>query len=237
MSSKSTAQSDKAMLEKKKAICILSGGMDSTLASYMAKNDGYEIIAVHFNYGQRTQDRELKAFRDICDDLEILEKYEIDIPFFTQIGASALTDKTIDIPISGVEAGVPITYVPFRNGIFLSITAAIAEKEGATAMYIGVVQEDSSGYPDCTDEFISDMKKAINQGTKEDTHIDILTPLVHLSKAQIVQEAMKLNVPLEHTWSCYKEEDEACGICDSCRLRLNGFKLANQIDPIKYKAL
>ena len=227
MSSKST----------RKAICILSGGMDSTLASYIAKNDGYEIIAVHFNYGQRTQDRELKAFRDICDDLEILEKYEIDIPFFTQIGASALTDKTIDVPTGGVEAGVPITYVPFRNGIFLSITAAIAEKEGATAMYIGVVHEDSSGYPDCTDEFIADMKKAINQGTKKDTHIDILTPLVHLSKAQIVQEAMKLNVPLEHTWSCYKEEDEACGICDSCRLRLNGFKLANQIDPIKYKAL
>ena len=227
MSSKST----------RKAICILSGGMDSTLASYIAKNDGYEIIAVHFNYGQRTQDRELKAFRDICDDLEILEKYEIDIPFFTQIGASALTDKTIDVPTGGVEAGVPITYVPFRNGIFLSITAAIAEKEGATAMYIGVVQEDSSGYPDCTDEFIADMKKAINQGTKKDTHIDILTPLVHLSKAQIVQKAMKLNVPLEHTWSCYKEEDEACGICDSCRLRLNGFKLANQIDPIKYKAL
>ena len=194
MSSKST----------RKAICILSGGMDSTLASYIAKNDGYEIIAVHFNYGQRTQDRELKAFRDICDDLEILEKYEIDIPFFTQIGASALTDKTIDVPTGGVEAGVPITYVPFRNGIFLSITAAIAEKEGATAMYIGVVQEDSSGYPDCTDEFIADMKKAINQGTKKDTHIDILTPLVHLSKAQIVQEAMKLNVPLEHTWSCYK---------------------------------
>ena len=227
MSSKST----------RKAICILSGGMDCTLASYIAKNDGYEIIAVHFNYGQRTQDRELNAFRDICNDLDILEKYEIDIPFFTQIGASALTDKTIDVPTGGVEAGVPITYVPFRNGIFLSITAAIAEKEGATAMYIGVVQEDSSGYPDCTDEFIADMKKAINQGTKKDTHIDILTPLVHLSKAQIVQEAMKLNVPLEHTWSCYKEEDEACGICDSCRLRLNGFKLANQIDPIKYKAL
>ena len=225
-----------SMLQKK-AICILSGGMDSTLASYMAKNDGYEIIAVHFNYGQRTQDRELKAFRDICDDLKILEKYEIDIPFFTQIGASALTDKNIDVPTGGVESGVPITYVPFRNGIFLSITAAIAEKEGATAMYIGVVQEDSSGYPDCTDPFINDMKKAINQGTKEDTHIDIVTPLVHLSKAQIVQEAMKLNVPLEHTWSCYKEEDEACGVCDSCRLRLNGFKLANHIDPIPYKVL
>ena len=227
MSSKST----------RKAICILSGGMDSTLASYIAKNDGYEIIAVHFNYGQRTQDRELKAFRDICNDLDILEKYEIDIPFFTQIGASALTDKTIDVPTGGVEAGVPITYVPFRNGIFLSITAAIAEKEGATAMYIGVVQEDSSGYPDCTDSFINDMKKAINQGTKEDTHIDIITPLVHLSKAQIVEVAIELGVPLEHTWSCYKEEDEACGVCDSCRLRLNGFKIANKIDPIPYKAL
>ena len=224
-------------ISTKKAICILSGGMDSTLASYMAKNDGYEIIAVHFNYGQRTQDRELKAFRDICDDLKILEKYEIDIPFFTQIGASALTDKTIDVPTSGIEAGVPITYVPFRNGIFLSITAAIAEKEGATAMYIGVVQEDSSGYPDCTDEFITKMEKAINQGTKEETKIEILTPLIHLSKAQIVQEAIKLNVPLEHTWSCYKEEKEACGVCDSCRLRLNGFKIANQIDPIPYKAL
>jgi len=224
-------------ISTKKAICILSGGMDSTLASYMAKNDGYEIIAVHFNYGQRTQDRELKAFRDICDDLKILEKYEIDIPFFTQIGASALTDKTIDVPIGGVEAGVPITYVPFRNGIFLSITAAIAEKEGATAMYIGVVQEDSSGYPDCTDSFINDMKKAINEGTKKDTHIDIKTPLVHLSKAQIVLEAMKLNVPLEHTWSCYKEEELACGVCDSCRLRLNGFKIAKQVDPIAYKVL
>ena len=219
----------------KKAICILSGGMDSTLASYMAKNDGYEIIAVHFNYGQRTQDRELKAFRDICADLGILEKYEIDIPFFTQIGASALTDMSIDVPTGGIEAGVPITYVPFRNGIFLSITAAIAEKEGATAMYIGVVQEDSSGYPDCTEEFIQDMKKAINQGTKEDTKIEIITPLVHLSKAQIVQEAIKLNVPLELTWSCYKEEEEACGVCDSCRLRLNGFEQAGKKDPIKYK--
>lgn len=219
----------------KKAICILSGGMDSTLASYIAKKDGYEIIAVHFNYGQRTQERELKAFRDICNDLKISNKYEIDIPFFTQIGASALTDDSIDVPVNGVESGVPITYVPFRNGIFLSITAAIAEKEEASAMYIGVVQEDSSGYPDCTDKFIADITKAINQGTKETTNIEIKTPLVHLSKQQIVQYANELNVPLEHTWSCYKESDEACGVCDSCRLRLNGFKLANTKDPIPYK--
>ncbi len=219
----------------KKAVCILSGGMDSTLASYIAKNDGYEIIAVHFNYGQRTEKRELKAFRDVCEDLQIKEKYEIDIPFFTQIGASALTDKTIDIPIGGVEAGVPITYVPFRNGIFLSIATAIAEKEEAQALFIGVVEEDSSGYPDCSDTFIDKMTGAINEGTKETTKLEIKTPLVHLMKSQIVKKSEELNVPLEHTWSCYKEEEKACGVCDSCRLRLNGFKEANSTDPIPYK--
>ncbi len=220
---------------RKKAVCILSGGMDSTLASYIAKNEGYDIVAVHFNYGQRTEKRELKAFRDICEDLKIKEKYEIDIPFFTQIGASALTDKSIDIPINGVEAGVPITYVPFRNGIFLSIATAIAEKEEAEALYIGVVEEDSSGYPDCTDTFISKMTSAINEGTRESTKLEIKTPLVHLMKNQIVEKSLELNVPLKHTWSCYKEEEEACGVCDSCRLRLNGFNLANTKDPIAYK--
>lgn len=223
---------------KKKAVVILSGGMDSTLSSYIAKNDGYELIAVHFNYGQRTQAKELEAFRDICNDLNISNKYEIDIPFFTQIGANALTDKSIDVPITGVEKGIiPITYVPFRNGIFLSISAAVAEKEEASALYIGVVQEDSSGYPDCSDSFINSMKTAINNGTKDETNIDIITPLVHLSKAQIVEKAFELNVPLHLTWSCYKEEKEACGVCDSCRLRLNGFKEANKKDQIIYKEL
>lgn len=219
----------------KKAVCILSGGMDSTLASYIARNEGYEIVAVHFNYGQRTEKRELQAFRDICEDLQITEKYEIDIPFFTQIGASALTDIDIDVPVDGVKPGVPITYVPFRNGIFLSIAAAIAEKEEASAMFIGVVEEDSSGYPDCTDSFIDKMTDAINQGTKESTHLEIKTPLVHMMKSDIVQKALELNVPLQHTWSCYKEQEEACGVCDSCRLRLNGFAQANATDPIAYK--
>ncbi|XPV68119.1 MAG: 7-cyano-7-deazaguanine synthase QueC [Halarcobacter sp.] len=220
---------------KKRAVCILSGGMDSTLASYIAKNDGYEIIAVHFNYGQRTQNKELEAFRNICKDLDIKEKYEIDIPFFTQIGASALTDNSIDVPIQGVQPGVPITYVPFRNGIFISIATAIAEKEDAQCLYIGVVEEDSSGYPDCTDTFIDKMTEAINQGTKETTKLEIKTPLVHMMKSEIVTKSLQLNVPLEHTWSCYKEEKEACGVCDSCRLRLNGFKEANATDPITYK--
>ena len=220
---------------RKKAVCILSGGMDSTLSSYIARNDDYEIIPVHFNYGQRTQDRELKAFRDICEALNLENIYEIDIPFFTQIGASALTDNSIDVPVGGIESGVPITYVPFRNGIFLSIATAIAEKEGASALFIGVVEEDSSGYPDCTDNFINKMNNAINEGTKEETKLEIITPLVTLSKEQIVKKALELNVPLELTWSCYKESLYACGVCDSCRLRLNGFKKAGIEDKIPYK--
>ena len=218
----------------KKAVCILSGGMDSTLASFIAKTEGYEIIALHFNYGQRTEKKELEAFRKIAEELEVKEKYEIDIPFFTQIGASALTDKSIDVPTDGIEEGVPITYVPFRNGIFLSIATAIAEKEGAEALFIGVVEEDSSGYPDCTDTFIDKIQNAMNQGTKEETKLEIITPLVHLKKSQIVQKAIELDVPLQYTWSCYKNEDKACGVCDSCRLRLNGFKIAGATDPIEY---
>ena len=218
----------------KKAVCILSGGMDSTLASYLALQDGYEIITVHFNYGQRTQDKELQAFRDISNSLNVANKYEIDLPFFSHIGASALTDDSIDVPVGGIEDGVPITYVPFRNGIFLSIATAIAEKEGASALFIGVVQEDSSGYPDCTDTFIDKMQNAMNQGTKENTKLEILTPLVHLSKAQIVQRGLELNVPLELTWSCYQNSTKACGVCDSCRLRLNGFEKANSKDKIPY---
>jgi 7-cyano-7-deazaguanine synthase len=218
----------------KKAVCVLSGGMDSTLSSYLAAQDGYEIIAVHFNYGQRTEHKELECFRNICIELDVKEKYEINIPFFTQIGASALTDNTIDVPIGGIEAGVPITYVPFRNGIFLSIATAIAEKHGATAIYIGVVQEDSSGYPDCTDTFIDKMENAMNQGTKEETKLTIITPLVHMSKEEIVKKALEMDVPLHYTWSCYKNEKEACGLCDSCRLRLKGFEKAGVTDKIPY---
>jgi len=218
----------------RKAVCIMSGGMDSTLAAYMMKKDGYEIIALHFDYGQRTMQREKSAFRDIIEALNVSSKYEINLDFFFQIGASALTDDSLDVPVNGIEEGVPITYVPFRNGIFLSVASAIAEKEGAEVLSIGVVEEDSSGYPDCTQTFIESMQKSINFGTKQSTNIEIKTPLVHLMKEQIVKEALKLDVPLELTWSCYKNEEKACGVCDSCRLRLNGFKLAGIPDPIVY---
>lgn len=218
----------------KKALCIMSGGMDSTLVSYLMRSHGYEIIALHFNYGQRTANKELDGFRAICSDLGVSEKYEIDLDFFKTIGASALTDHTLNVPTGGIEAGIPITYVPFRNGIFLSIATAIAEKEGCEVIAIGVVEEDSSGYPDCRDAFIQSFQQTANLGTKETTNITIEMPLVHLQKSQIVQEALSLNVPLHLTWSCYQNEEKACGMCDSCRLRLRGFELAGQEDPIDY---
>ena len=220
----------------KRAVCIISGGMDSALSAKIAWNEGYEIIALHFNYGQRTQIKELECFRKIASAIDASETYVIDLPFFEQIGASALTDKNIDVPTGGLEQGVPVTYVPFRNGIFLSIAAAIAEKHGAQALYIGVVEEDSSGYPDCRESYIEQMQKAINLGTKDETDLEIKMPLVALKKSQIVQKALELNVPLQDTWSCYKSEDLACGVCDSCRLRLKGFKEAGATDPIPYAA-
>jgi len=219
----------------KKAVCIISGGMDSALSAKIAQKEGYEIIAVHFNYGQRTEKKELGCFRKIADDVAAVKSYEIDLDFFEQIGASALTDSSIEVPTGGLEEGVPVTYVPFRNGIFLSIAAAIAEKHYAEALFIGVVEEDSSGYPDCRESYIRQMQKAINLGTKDETKLEIKMPLVALKKSEIVQKALELDVPLEHTWSCYQSEEEACGICDSCRLRLRGFEQAGIKDPIAYQ--
>jgi 7-cyano-7-deazaguanine synthase len=200
----------------------------------MMKKDGYEVIAVHFNYDQRTEKKELECFYKICDALGVVSQYVLDLDFFKHLGASALTDKSIEVPTGGVEEGVPVTYVPFRNGIFLSMAAAIAEKEGAEVICIGVVEEDSSGYPDCRESYIKSMQESINLGTKDETKIEIKMPLVHLKKSQIVAKSLELNVPLALTWSCYKEDEKACGVCDSCRLRLNGFKLAGATDPIHY---
>ena len=222
-------------MKTKRAVCILSGGMDSTLAAVMAMDTGYDVIAVHFNYGQLTESKELESFRAITHRLGIKESYEIDLPFFEQIGASALIDKSIDVPTHGLEDGVPVTYVPFRNGIFISIAASIAEKHDASALYIGVVQEDSSGYPDCTTSFITSMQNSINLGTKDETNLEIIAPLVQMKKSEIVQASLELNSPLELTWSCYKNSTKACGVCDSCRLRLNGFKVAGVKDPIDYE--
>jgi 7-cyano-7-deazaguanine synthase len=222
---------------KRRAVCIISGGMDSALSAAIAKREGYEIIAVHFNYAQRTQSKEEQSFRKIANFVGAVATYSIDLDFFKQVGASALVDESLEVPIEGIEEGVPITYVPFRNGIFISIATAIAEKHTAEVLYIGVVEEDSSGYPDCRDSYIHAMEQAINLGTKDETKLEIKMPLVHMKKEEIVQQALDLGVPLEDTWSCYQNEDQACGLCDSCRLRLKGFALAGVEDPIVYQEL
>ena len=219
---------------RKRAICIISGGMDSALAATIAKKQGYEIVALHFNYGQRTQQKELEAFKKIAKYLDAIATEIVDLDFFKQIGINALTDESIAVPTEGIKPGVPVTYVPFRNGIFLSIAAALAQKYEAEAIVIGVVEEDSSGYPDCRESFIEAMQRAINLGLN-DIDVTIQTPLIHLSKGDIVQKALELGVPLEHTWSCYKNSNKACGVCDSCRLRLKGFSEAGVQDPIAYE--
>jgi 7-cyano-7-deazaguanine synthase len=218
----------------KKAICVISGGMDSALAAFMAKKEGYEITALHFNYGQRTEKKELECFQKIAAALDA-KSVIFDAYFIKQIGCSSLTDASLEVRTSGVESGVPNTYVPYRNGIFISIAASLAEKEGALALYLGVIEEDSSGYPDCSETFIKEIEKAVNSGTKEDTNIKIHAPLIHMKKEDIVKEALKIGVPLEFTWSCYISGDKACGVCDSCRLRLKGFKAAGVIDKIAYR--
>ena len=357
-----------------RALCVISGGMDSATCAYIAKREGYEIVALHFDYDQRTMGKERECFGKICDDLGVAKRFILDARFIAQIGGSALTDDTLPIrkgaaelcgatnsasaefdsaanstnaetggqnfaasnfstssadatlgadsardsrlqsgeiliqdaeillggdepspqggkilacddkissqgskilvqegeislqsgaelqqgdkippkhakgeispqnqsdkisPQSGesVFSNLPSTYVPFRNGVFLSIAAALAEKERCDAIFIGVVQEDSSGYPDCGAEFIGAFERALDLGTSRDFHPRIKTPLVHLSKAQIVSLALEIGVPLELTWSCYEREDAACGLCDSCLLRLKGFAGAGVKDKIPY---
>lgn len=214
----------------KKAVCVISGGLDSATAAYIAKSQGYEIIALHFDYNQRTMNKERQCFNQICDDLGVEKRYILNADFIAQIGGNSLTDTSLKIRKTGVEKDLPNSYVPYRNGIFLSIAAALAQKEKAQAIFIGVVQDDSSGYPDCSLKFISQINLAINEGTGE--NMQIIAPLVDLNKGEIVQKALNLGVNLAHSWSCYESEIKPCGECDSCRLRANGFEKVNLKDPI-----
>ncbi len=221
---------------KKIAVVLMSGGMDSALTAAIAKNDGYRIAALHLNYGQRTQKRELKAFEALASHYDAIARLVVDVAYFSQIGGSSLTSKDIAIPTELAADTVPNTYVPFRNANILAIATSWAEVLEAAAIFIGSVEEDSSGYPDCRQSFYDAFQAAIDLGTKDETHIAIETPIIKLSKAEIVRASVELGVPLELTWSCYQNEDEACGVCDSCRLRLRGFGVARVKDPIKYKA-
>jgi len=218
------------------SVVLLSGGMDSTLTATIARAESDTVAAIHFNYRHRTERRELQAFEDICKRLEIKEKLIVDAEVLRQIGGSSLTDTAIPVTKANLAAtNIPSSYVPFRNGTFLSIAAGWAEVLAAERIYIGAVEEDSSGYPDCRKIFFEEFEKTINLGTKPDTKVKIMTPVIAMKKSEIVKKSLELGAPLELTWSCYKSEDEACGECDSCALRLRGFELAGAVDPIAYK--
>ncbi len=220
---------------KQKAVVLMSGGMDSALCAGIAAEQGYEIAGLHLNYGQLTEARELQAFNQLCDYYNAIDRLVVDVKYFSQIGGSSLTDNSIPVPPASFDkSNVPNTYVPFRNANILCIAASWAEVIEAGALFIGAVEDDSSGYPDCRASFFEAMQQVINLGTKPSTNIKIVTPIINFSKMQIVQKSMELNVPLQLTWSCYKNEDKACGECESCKLRLKGFSLSGYRDPIEY---
>jgi len=224
------------MNQNNKAVILLSGGMDSAVCAAIAKSDGYTISALHLNYGQRTQGRELESFNKLCDYFEIQEKLIVDVSYLALIGGSSLTDNNIEVSSANLESKeIPSSYVPFRNGNILAIAASWAEVIGAEALYIGAMQLDSSGYPDCRSEFFEAYEAAINLGTKPETRIKIITPIINFTKKDIIIRGNKLKVPFELTWSCYSSNDIACGVCDSCALRLRGFQEAGIEDKLVYK--
>ncbi len=217
-------------------ICLVSGGMDSCVSAAIAKAENSEIAFLHVSYGQRTERRERQAFNDIADFYAVEKRLDVSIEYLAKIGGSSLTDLSMEITEANLESkDIPTSYVPFRNANMLSIATSWAEVLNAARIYIGAVAEDSSGYPDCRPEFYAAFERTIETGTKPETKIKIVTPIIHLSKAEIVEKGIELNVPLHLSWSCYRNEDAACGTCDSCALRLRGFQRAGVADPIKYK--
>jgi 7-cyano-7-deazaguanine synthase len=224
--------------ETRKAVVLLSGGMDSCVTAAIA-NRSHQLALLHASYGQRTEARERRAFEEIADFYGVRDRLMIRLDSFVQIGGSALTDRKIAVPESGDSAvhatEIPITYVPFRNAHFLSAAVSWSEVIGANAVFVGAVAEDSSGYPDCRPEYYRAFADLVRQGTKPETHIEIQTPVIAMRKSEIIRRGVELSAPLNLTWSCYQFEDEACGTCDSCRLRLRAFAEVGLSDPIAYR--
>lgn len=214
---------------------LLSGGMDSCVCAALAARD-YDAAAVHVSYGQRTEERERQSFLAICQRLKIHDRLMVRNEALRQIGGSALTDESIDVPESeSVGRSIPVTYVPFRNAHFLAVAVSWAEVIGAEKVYIGAVEPDSSGYPDCRPAYYKAFNEVVKAGTKEG-RIEVVTPLIAMRKSEIVHLGLELGAPFDLTWSCYSREDRACGVCDSCALRLRAFEAAGVQDPIPYAA-
>jgi len=224
--------------DKPKGVVLLSGGMDSCVTAAIA-NQTHQLALLHASYGQLTESRERRAFEEIADFYGVKQRLVARFDIFRQIGGSALTDQRIAVPEAGQalvpEAEIPVTYVPFRNAHFLSAAVSWAEVMGATAIFIGAVAEDSSGYPDCRPSYYRAFEQVIKQGTRPETDIRIVTSVIAKRKSEIVRRGIELGAPLDRTWSCYQSNDEACGTCDSCRLRLRAFAEAGSQDPIAYR--
>lgn len=223
-------------MNKNLAIVLVSGGMDSVTVAAMAKEKGHDLAFLHLNYGQKTSKKEFECFTKICTHYQVSKERQlvVDMTFLQAIGGSSLTDQAIQISkFAGDSNMIPSSYVPFRNAHIISTAISWAEVIGAKFIYIGANHEDSPGYPDCRPEYYETFNKLIEVGTK-DGDIKIITPIIHMRKSEIIKKAVELNAPLELSWSCYAREDLACGECDSCALRLRGFKEANLVDPIKY---
>jgi 7-cyano-7-deazaguanine synthase len=219
--------------QKSRAVVLLSGGMDSCVCAALAVRD-HDVAALHISYGQRTEDRERRSFAAICDRLGIRERLVGRNEALRAIGGSALTDEKIAVPEShAIGQDIPVTYVPFRNAHFLAVAVSWAEVLGAAKVYIGAVEQDSSGYPDCRPAYYQAFNEVIKAGTKQG-EIEILTPLIALRKVEIVRLGLELDAPFDLTWSCYSREDRACGVCDSCVLRLRAFAENGSSDPIPY---
>lgn len=209
--------------------------MDSCVTAAVARKENADLAFLHVSYRQRTEVRERKAFNDIADFYGVEKRLDVSLEHLAKIGGSSLTDDSIAVTEADLDSKeIPTSYVPFRNANMLAIAVSWAEVIGANAIYIGAVAEDSSGYPDCRPEFFEAFQKTIDAGTKPETRIEIRTPIIHLSKAEIVKKGIELNAPLHLTWSCYRSDELACGTCDSCALRLRGFERAGTSDPIPY---
>lgn len=218
------------------AVVLLSGGMDSCVTAAIARRD-HDLALLHVGYGQRTEDRERRAFQAIAAHWGVERTLLARLDHLRAIGGSALTDPARDaINARRPDSAIPDTYVPFRNTHLLAIAVSWAEVLGARRIFIGAVQEDSSGYPDCREEYYEAFNRLLRVGTRPETDLAVETPLIHMSKADIVREGVRLQAPLHLTWSCYTEEEVACGLCESCRLRLKGFALAGVTDPLRYRA-
>ncbi len=238
------------MSRKPKAVVLLSGGMDSCVTAAIA-HETHQLALVHASYGQRTERRERQSFDEIADFYSVNERLVVRLDHLSQIGGSALTDKRIAVPervraplgarqieVENPSASneIPVTYVPFRNAHFLAVAVSWAEVIGASAIFIGAVAEDSSGYPDCRPAYYRVFQQLVREGTRPETQIEIVTPVIGMRKREIIQRGIELGAPLDRTWSCYQFDDEACGSCDSCRLRLKAFMEAGVTDPIAYRA-